>query len=692
MLIRLAFGNVVSHRGGYVPFLTVTAVVVALFYAFGTIDGQTSFIQGGADLPMRYDLLVDYVTLALSCAVGVIDLLLVSSSAVFYRREQAMLLVMGLERWRLMAVGVLEQAFVVTLGLVAGIPLGILLSQVLVFVTAAILSGTVEGYHFFLSAASFWGTLRCGLVIFLLSSVSSALLAWQASPRNLSNPASRAPVRSRPALSAAVLALGFVSTTVGALMLGQVDLRRVIATGDGAWQPVASLVLLALGTYGVIQGTAGLSAAMPFLHREGGPARVSVYSHVQANDFMRRNPGTVTFATLFLTIALCTLVNSLGSVGSLGQSFAEYVTADATIDVTAPFGSTPDLLASAERAGADLAGTARVVQVSCYDARDVAEAWGLGPDGLSLDSLVARSGTGRSESPLSAESGDRQPILMSESDYNALRSLHGEAPCDLAGSHYLITTDFGAPRRAFLSGLLSSGVTLDAGGRELSPLTGWVATGPSASFQNATYPTNPATIVVPDELLASLRPRHVHIDLMYLDGTRPQEGDALAYEIATAVLRETTPVSMTTNTATGVTYRMRSDAAALSYVSVYVAMVLLLTCCALLSARAVEHVCASAGDYRIFIDLGAERSQVRHSATMRTIAMFGGPALFAVYTVLVALSQSAQETAYGIPLSAAGVSTAFLVFWFAVGTFGLGSRATADRILRDRFYRRDFSS
>ena len=170
MLCKLAWGNVRRAGRDYLVYLLTLTLGVTVFYAFNTISMQVDI--AGIDeegLAQVMGSMLGYLTYFLA---GVMAFLMVYANNFIMKRrkkEFGLYQVLGMGRGRVATIMALETVIVSVGAFVAGIVLGVGLSQLMTFFTASLFKTQIANFHFFFSVHAFNLTLACMLVMFVLT-------------------------------------------------------------------------------------------------------------------------------------------------------------------------------------------------------------------------------------------------------------------------------------------------------------------------------------------------------------------------------------------------------------------------------------------------------------------------------------------------------------------------------------------
>lgn len=323
MLGRLAWGNIRTGEHGVRPFLVLTSLACAAFYAFNTIEEQGALIKGGVDLPAGYADSMAGLTLFLAGTVGVVCVLVGRSASLTGRRQLEVLRTLGLGGTGFMRLLFMEQGMIALLGLVLGLALGIVVSQALVFVTAALLSGSVRGFAPFFSGRALRISALSVLLIFVITFVGT--IAQLAVEHRLRHRPSR---RRRRSMSGHPVAL-----LVGGVACLPTSWAMFSLAGWGLGLPAMVAHPLALGLLwvasvllfrGVIETFS--SRWLPRSDRLGEPLPkgVDAFTFASMVDLARAASGSFALAAVGLAESIFSLASGMGVWGaSVGELRSE---------------------------------------------------------------------------------------------------------------------------------------------------------------------------------------------------------------------------------------------------------------------------------------------------------------------------------------------------------------------------------
>ena len=172
MLAKLAFANVRRSYKDFAIYFFTLLIGVAVFYAFNSITAQDAVLVFDKSQGNMIELL-SYLINGVSVFICVILAFLVvyASRYLIKRRnkEFAIYLLLGMPKGTLLRLTLAETLIVGLVSLMAGIGLGLLISQGLLYVTAFMFVVDIPGFTFFVAQDELVKTIVVFLIIFALA-------------------------------------------------------------------------------------------------------------------------------------------------------------------------------------------------------------------------------------------------------------------------------------------------------------------------------------------------------------------------------------------------------------------------------------------------------------------------------------------------------------------------------------------
>lgn len=678
MLCKLAWGNVRRAGRDYLVYLLTLTLGVTVFYAFNTISMQVDI--AGIDeegLAQVMGSMLGYLTYFLA---GVMAFLMVYANNFIMKRrkkEFGLYQVLGMGRGRVATIMALETVIVSVVAFVAGIVLGVGLSQLMTFFTASLFKTQIANFHFFFSVHAFNLTLACMLVMFVLTLLLNLRAVRRTKLIELMGAERRnESIKTRnPWIAIAIFAVGVVLVGVAYYRLLR-DGFPLTATDSKLQEAMnqfgITTAMVTVGTFALFWGLSGM--LIKLLQSLRG-----VYWR-GLNMFIVRQlaakVNTVCFSMrviamlLFLAITSVTCGMSIANVmnenlerytpADMSQTYVYYtpdtlgyykeyvnpseadrmVLADTTVDLYPAWHGKDKSADNNDETGkkvniSDVAG--EHVQIDSYLSY---------PFGGSSPSVSAGEMCKTMGEKLPKAFGGSKPdaiglFVTPASQYNKLRQMMGEEPVSIGRDQYLLTCDMGGELVDLYTKYMAGGHALTLGGHTLKPATD-KSDEDTAAIANSAMGSNPGTVVVADELLSQiiLQPYSSSLLVNYKQGMDTTEADAsIEYTVLDNLLVDgKEPGSWGIFITRSEMYTQAAQMnGMISYLAIYIGFVLVVACAAILSIQQLSNVADGSRSYRVLAQIGCDDRQIRHSVMAQQAVFFLFPLAVGLAHSFVAL-------------------------------------------------------
>lgn len=685
MLCKLAWGNVRRAGRDYLVYLLTLTLGVTVFYAFNTISMQVDI--AGIDEEGLAQVMGSMLGTLTYFLAGVMAFLMVYANNIIMKRrkkEFGLYQVLGMGRGRVATIMALETVIVSVVAFVAGIVLGVGLSQLMTFFTASLFKTQIANFHFFFSVHAFNLTLACMLVMFVLTLLLNLRAVRRTKLIELMGAERRnESIKTRnPWIAITIFAVGVVLVGVAYYRLLR-DGFPLTATDSKLQEAMnqfgITTAMVTVGTFALFWGLSGM--LIKLLQSLRG-----VYWR-GLNMFIVRQlaakVNTVCFSMgviamlLFLAITSVTCGMSIASVmnenleryapADMSQTYVYYtpdrldyykeyvnpseadrmVLADSTVDLYSAWHGDPwhgdrkgKSADNNDKTGkkvniADVAG--EHVQIDSYLSY---------PLGGSSPSVSAGEMCKTMGEKLPKAFGGSKPdaiglFVTPASQYNKLRQMMGEEPVSIGRDQYLLTCDMGGELIDLYTKYMAGGHALTLGGHTLKPATD-KSDEDTAAIANSAMGSNPGTVVVADELLSqlNLQPYSSSLLVNYKQGMDTTEADeSIEYTVLDNLLVDgKEPGSWGIFITRSEMYTQAAQMNGLiSYLAIYIGFVLVVACAAILSIQQLSNVADGSRSYRVLAQIGCDDRQIRHSVMAQQAVFFLFPLTVGLAHSFVAL-------------------------------------------------------
>lgn len=678
MLCKLAWGNVRRAGRDYLVYLLTLTLGVTVFYAFNTISMQVDI--AGIDEKGLAQVMGSMLGNLTYFLAGVMAFLMVYANNFIMKRrkkEFGLYQVLGMGRGRVATIMALETVIVSVVAFVAGIVLGVGLSQLMTFFTASLFKTQIANFHFFFSVHTFNLTLACMLVMFVLTLLLNLRAVRRTKLIELMGAERRnESIKTRnPWIAIAIFAVGVVLVGVAYYRLLR-DGFPLTATDSKLQEAMnqfgITTAMVTVGTFALFWGLSGMLIKLLQSLRGVYWRGLNMFTVRQ----LAAKVNTVCFSMGVIAMLLFLAITSVTCGMSIANVMNENLERYNPVDVSQTYVYyTPDTLDYYK----GYANPSEVDRMVLADTTvDLYPAWhgkGKSADNndetgkkvdisdvagehVQIDSYLSYPFGGSNPSVTPSEMckimGEKLPkafggsnadtmglFVTPASQYNKLRQMMGEEPVSIGRDQYLLTCDMGGGLGDLYTKYMAGGHTLTLGGHELKPATD-KSDKDTAAIANSAMGSNPGTVVVADELLSqlNLQPYSSSLLVNYKQGMDTTEADeSIKYTLLDNLLVDgKEPGSWGIFITRSEMYTQAAQMnGMISYLAIYIGFVLVVACAAILSIQQLSNVADGSRSYRVLAQIGCEDRQIRHSVMAQQAVFFLFPLAVGLAHSFVAL-------------------------------------------------------
>lgn len=681
MLCKLAWGNVRRAGRDYLVYLLTLTLGVTVFYAFNTISMQVDI--AGIDEEGLAQVMGSMLGDLTYFLAGVMAFLMVYANNFIMKRrkkEFGLYQVLGMGRGRVATIMALETVIVSVVAFVAGIVLGVGLSQLMTFFTASLFKTQIANFHFFFSVHAFNLTLACMLVMFVLTLLLNLRAVRRTKLIELMGAERRnESIKTRnPWIAIAIFAVGAVLVGVAYYRLLR-DGFPLTATDSKLQEAMnqfgITTAMVTVGTFALFWGLSGMLikllqslrgvywrglnmftvrqlaakvntvcfsmgviAMLLFLAITSVTCGMSI-ANVMNENLERYNPVDVSQTYVYYTPD--TLDYYKGYKGYVNPSEADrMVLADTTVDLYPAWHGKGKSAGNNDETGkkvniADVAG--EHVQIDSY----LSYPFGGSNPSVTPSEMCKTMGE-KLPKAFGGSNADTMGLFVTPaSQYNKLRQMMGEEPVSIGRDQYLLTCDMGGELVELYTKYMADGHALTLGGHTLKPATD-KSDEDTAAIANSAMGSNPGTVVIADELLSqlNLQPYSSSLLVNYKQGMDTTEADeSIKYTLLDNLLVDgKEPGVWGTFITRSEMYTQAAQMNGLiSYLAIYIGFVLVVACAAILSIQQLSNVADGSRSYRVLAQIGCDDRQIRHSVMAQQAVFFLFPLAVGLAHSFVAL-------------------------------------------------------
>lgn len=580
MYSKIALRNVKkSYRDFFIYFITLT-FSVSLFYVFSSFEAQASIMNLNASQGSMVEALIRIMN-AMSYIVAVVFafLILYANNFLIKRRkkELGMYTLLGMPKRFISRILIYETLYIGVVSLVSGLALGLVLSQATTLLSANVLSVSAD-YHFVFSAAATLKTMVCFMIIFIIVMIFNGLLLNKyrlidllRAERQNETLKIRSTWLSVVIFIAACILIGVAYT----IALRPLELLRLL--------PIV-LITGALGTFMLFLSFSGFMLKFMQVNQKHYQKGLNTFVFRQVSAKINTTYKMMSVITLMLLIAIGALATAFNLNYVLGEEVEKSTGYDVSVIVNGAQGE--DFSASFK----NVAGIRYQNSAQIYD---------IGMTGFDVG--------------VHHELYEQQPILlMSQSDFNGLRSHEGYEPIHLADNEvYFQGPQTAGIRNEDLEQLPSISIfeqsfklKFNQDSKSVRLSNGSMVHGALLVVNDVHIPTLQANMLLEEEWNQNTFVYNVDVE-----GSQAQVVEAFTK------ITDEVPMGTYQNiiSADDVAESMKGTELLFTYVGLYLGLVFLLSSVVVLALQQLSEANDNQARYRIIMKLGADEIMVKRS-------------------------------------------------------------------------------
>jgi putative ABC transport system permease protein len=633
MLPKLALGNVKKSIRDYAIYFITIAFAVCVFYVFNSIESQQVMMETSPGQQLALDLLGKFMNAFSVFISAVLCFLIIYANNFLIKRrkkEFGIYLILGMEKGAISWILVMETVLVGIAGLLAGLLMGVFVSQGMALVTARMLNSAVGAYQFVFSldaaikTACYFGlTFLFTLAFNIVAINKQKLIDLLASARKNE---SFTPPHFARSIVVFILSLGCLGAGYYLMSLD------TFFTDLGNFAGAVALAIV--GTFLFFFSLSGFFLKLVQQRKRLYLSNLNMFVLRQINSKIHTNYVSMTFVCLMLTLAICAL--------SSGTSVAAAIAVEQ--GTNAPYSASVVFQQdrSQEVGEEDLAP---------YTSLDVERA--LQKQGIDISSIASSWNTlTLYQSPVpfivsDSEGGEhRMPAkVMRLSEYNALLASRGEKPLTLGENKFFMHSNRpGSVWADTLTAYLAEHQSMDFNGVTLTAESSTLLT--TMTYSAGTR-ADDVSFVVPDEqverngtfLLPAVR---TLFNFEYRDGAGDTEtlDKTVAELFANCVVASDDGVNLGASAATRTEVLQLGSSATtiVAYIALYLGMVFLLASAALLAIAQLSEASDNTTRYRLLAKIGTEDKMLSSAIFSQVAIYFGAPLCLALVHSVVGVT------------------------------------------------------
>lgn len=625
MLLKLAVRNMRRSLRDYAIYFITLLIAVTVFYAFNSVGDQQVMHDIAASNNANVIEFTGYMMNIFSVIVAlVLGFLVIYANQLLItrrKREFGIYLVLGMRPGQVSRILLYETVFIGLGSLVLGLGLGILISQLLSFATAALFGVAMPQYQFSFSPGACIATLACFIAIFIVVAIFNVITVRRCKLIDLIGAkAKRQKIVIRNPW--VCLVLFAISLVLIGLAYWQLDINGMTLMFDTEFQ--RATVLMLVGSLLFFFSLSGFVIAVLTRLRGVYLKRLRPFTTRQVASKFNTSFVSIWVVCVLLFFAITTFATGLGLIDAFTGDIDEANPYDASVIAYDEEVVYENGKGTKRPVDVDISQTNAYLQqhVANWDTLVAASAqldfYGL-PD-MTYGKLMDAVNTYLADSMSNTSTLNQSVQVVGLTQFNDMLALSDKQPVTLSSGEYLVTNSMSASEK-IADAVVAQHMPLPTPAGDLAPASHVE----KVQLNDFDMLSNALTMVVPDDVITTLAqmetPDSVYVNIMYESRSNAEEAfvDAVdAPGVSTVITR-----AQMVGQASGLRVMI-------TYLAIYIGLVLLVATAAVLAIQLLSLTIDSLDRYRLLSKLGCDTSMLTRSLFEQVVIYFVAPLALAV--------------------------------------------------------------
>lgn len=625
MLLKLAVRNMRRSLRDYAIYFVTLLIAVTVFYAFNSVGDQQVMHDIAASNNANVIEFTGYMMNIFSVIVAlVLGFLVIYANQLLItrrKREFGIYLVLGMRPGQVSRILLYETVFIGLGSLVLGLGLGILISQLLSFATAALFGVAMPQYQFSFSPGACIATLACFIAVFIVVAIFNVITVRRCKLIDLIGAkAKRQKIVIRNPW--VCLVLFAISLVLIGLAYWQLDINGMTLMFDTEFQ--RATVLMLVGSLLFFFSLSGFVIAVLTRLRGVYLKRLRPFTTRQVASKFNTSFVSIWVVCVLLFFAITTFATGLGLIDAFTGDIDEANPYDASVIAYDEEVVYENGKGTKRPVDVDISQTNAYLQqhVANWDTLVAASAqldfYGL-PD-MTYGKLMDAVNTYLADSMSNTSTLNQSVQVVGLTQFNDMLALSDKQPVTLSSGEYLVTNSMSASEK-IADAVVAQHMPLPTPAGDLAPASHVE----KVQLNDFDMLSNALTMVVPDDVITTLAqmetPDSAYVNIMYESRSNAEEAfvDAVdAPGVSTVITR-----AQMVGQASGLRVMI-------TYLAIYIGLVLLVATAAVLAIQLLSLTIDSLDRYRLLSKLGCDTSMLTRSLFEQVVIYFVAPLALAV--------------------------------------------------------------
>lgn len=618
MYYKLALRNLKRSFKDYTIYFLTLVFAVCIFYTFNSIESQKLMMDISEDYENAFALVSRFMNIASVFISFILGFLIVYANNYLIRRrkkEFGVYMILGMESKSLSRIIFLETLLVGLISLGLGLIIGVFLSQGLSVLTAKMFNVNLVQFKFIFSMSACIKTVICFVLIYLIVLIFNSFSIRKVKLIDLLVVAKKnETLKIRNWRISILFFIISILMLIYAYYLVLTDGMATIGGNIGV-----AVILGCIGTFFFFFSLSGLLLKLIQSNKKQYFKDLNMFVLKQINSKINTTFISMTFICLMLFLAVCMLSGGLGLNKALNANIKELTQFDATF---------------VNREGQDIDGMLKDKGLDLSQYADTYVNYNIYDNKFGYKDLLNKYLTQKENSYYKIYANENIPV-MKLSEFNKIMTMLNEQTVTLGENQYTVFTDIKDIKK-LLENCLQDNTNINVNSHELSPAKMKVL---EVITYNDIMKNNLATIIVNDSVIKGVASSRSFLNLNYKHGSDNIEGKL---NKAIDKLDKQTKSSINYTTKNEVLAQSLGIGVMLSYLSIYMGSIFLITSAAVLALQQLSECDNNIERYKLLTKIGVDENMINKSLIVQVGIYFMVPLSLAIVHSIVGIKLASQ--------------------------------------------------
>ena len=621
MYSKIAINNVKKSFKDYTIYFLTIAFAVCIFYSFNSIESQKAILdinKSQEEYMTLVTTLISYVSVFVSFILG--GLILYANNFLIKKRkkELGIYMTLGMGKAKISSILLIETSIVGILSLIAGLVLGVVVSQGLSLFTAKLFDVGMTEFKFIISSSAILKTVLYFALIFgVLMIFNTRIIAKYKLIDMLTAARKSEDIKIKNPIISSII---FIS---GIIILGT---AYYLVTKSGLNPDKLgfklSIVFGIIGTAGFFYGIAGFLLGVIQRSKNIYLKKLNIFVTRQISSKVNTNFVSMTVISLMLFITIVLLSTGLSFKSALEKG------------IVVPFDASVKLFTDEENKYKSMEDVFKAINYD-FNGKEPIFINGYIIDGIDANMILKDYAVGEFKKSLDNGKHRWEYIdAIKISDYNKIRSLYGEEPLSINDNEILVTSNFTEAKDS-VKNFIKNSPQVSIAGKEYKVANKEYL---NEAVYNSELADNVLTIIVPDDF-KDMTLNAAYMNMNYKNPNDPaEEEDMNSLFDSFRRYDEIYDLPMIRATKSQIYEASKGLTTMILYIGLYLGVVFLISSAAVLALQQLSEASDSSDRYKALKKIGATEKMINKTIFTQTAIYFAMPLILAIVSSIVGIS------------------------------------------------------